>query len=382
MKIRMWMTVMALFFIMTGCVEKRKQEKAIIYIGTYTGKTSEGIYVYKMDMNTGALERLHVIGNIENPSFLTIDSRNEFLYSVHELNNYQGQRTGAIRSFKIDPDTWNLTLLSEQPSFGEHPCHVTVTETGDYVFLANYTSGSVSMFPVQDGMIAVMSDTAQHVGFGPNKNRQQSPHAHSVNLSPDGCFLYVMDLGIDKIMIYDVYSTPGQLTPADPPFVNTAPGAGPRHFTFHPNGKIAYVINELNSTITSYMYAAENGLLTEIETVQTLPADFDGQNTTADIHITPDGRFLYGSNRGHDSLVIFKIDAQTGKLALVGHQSVLGQTPRNFAIDPTGAFLLVANQNSDNIVVFSINKATGELQDTGHRAEVSLPVCIKMVSPN
>ncbi len=382
MNIRMWVAVMALFFMMTGCAGKSLHKKTILYVGTYTGKTSEGIYVYELDMSSGALTPLHTVGDIENPSFLAIDSNSKYLYSVHELNNYHGERTGAIRSFKIDPDTWNLTLLSEQPSFGEHPCHVTVTETGDYVFLANYTSGSVSMFPVHDGVIEAMSDTAQHVGSGPNKGRQQGPHAHSVNLSPDGRFLYVMDLGIDKIMIYDLQAIPGQLTPAETPFVKTAPGAGPRHFTFHPNGKIAYAINELNSTITSYMYAAENGLLTEIETVQTLPADFGGQNTTADIHITPDGRFLYSSNRGHDSLVIFKIDGQTGKLELVGHQSVLGQTPRNFAIDPTGAFLLVANQNSDNIVVFSINKATGELQDTGHRAEVSLPVCLKVVSPN
>lgn len=381
MKFGLWTSFLMLSLLVAGCAEKTMQKNAIFYIGTYTGQGSEGIYAYKLDMQTGALQQLHAIGDVENPSFLAIDSNNEFLYSVHELNNYQGQRTGAIRSFKIDPDKWNLTLLSEQPSFGEHPCHVTVTKNGDYVFLANYTSGSVSMFPVKNGVIEAASDTAQHVGSGPNAGRQKGPHAHSVNLSPDGKFLYVMDLGIDKIMIYDIVTNSGELTPANPPFIKTAPGAGPRHFTFSPNGKFAYVINELNSTITSYSYNAENGSLTEIETVDTLPSDFDGQNTTADIHITPDGRFLYGSNRGHDSLAIFKIDEQTGQLELIGHQSVVGKTPRNFAIDPTGAFLLVANQNSDNIVVFKINKETGELQDTGHRAEVSMPVCVRFVNP-
>ncbi len=373
----------SLIMIMTllGCVEK-PDNNTIFYIGTYTGKTSEGIYAYNMNNTTGALELLHTIGDIENPSFLAIDSNNEFLYSVHELNTFQGKRTGAIRSFKIDSDTGNLELLSEQPSFGEHPCHVTVTDNGDYVFLANYTSGSISMFPVKNGVIEAASDTAQHIGSGPNERRQQAAHAHSVTLSPDGRFLYALDLGIDKIMIYDIASNPGQLTPADPPFVHTAPGAGPRHFTFHPSGKYAYAINELNSTITAYSYNAQNGFLNEIETVNTLPGDFDGSNTTADIHITPDGRFLYGSNRGHDSLAIFKIDEQSGTLELVGRQSVLGKTPRNFAIDPSGSFLLAANQNSDQIVVFKIDKDAGLLQDTGHRAEVSMPVCIKFLTMN
>ena len=357
----------------------KTSNELIVYVGTYTSKGSEGIYVYKLHMETGELLPLHSVGDIENPSYLAIDSQQRYLYSVHELNDYQGKRTGAVRSFKIDPDTWDLQLLSEQPSFGEHPCYVAVDKTDNYVLLANYTSGSISMFPVQDGVLQAASDTAQHVGSGPKKGRQKGPHAHSINVSPDGRFAYAVDLGIDNIQIYKLDLENGLLLPNDPPFVKTAPGAGPRHFTFHPNGEFAYVINELNSTITAYRYIAQNGSLAEIQTVKTLPADFSGSNTCADIHVSPDGNYLYGSNRGHDSIAIFRVDSGNGELQLVGHESTRGKTPRNFAIDPTGTYLLAANQDSDNIVVFRINKKTGELLATGNEAEVSMPVCIKMV---
>lgn len=353
--------------------------KQILYVGTYTAKGSEGIYVFQLDSETGSLEHLHTVSTAENPSFLAIDSQNMFLYAVHELNDYQGAHSGAVRSFRINPETWNIILINEQPSFGEHPCHVTVTKRGDYVLLANYTSGSISIYPVNGGLLEMASDTAQHVGSGAHANRQQGPHAHSVNVSPDDRFLYAVDLGIDQIKIYDLAASPGILTPAEPSFVKTAPGAGPRHFTFHPNGQCAYVINELNSTITAYAVDAVSGALAEIQTIATLPSDFAGNNSCADIHVTPDGKFLYGSNRGHDSLVLFSIGAD-GKLALTGHESVRGKTPRNFAIDPTGTFLLVANQNTDNIVVFRINSKSGELSYTGHEAKVSMPVCIAFVN--
>lgn len=354
-------------------------KELIVYVGTYTSEGSEGIYVYNLQMQTGELKLLHSIGGIENPSFLAIDSKRHFLYSIHELNNYQGKRTGAVRSFKIDPKTWELQLLSEQPSFGEHPCYVAVDKTDNYVLLANYTSGSISMFPVQEGVLQAASDTAQHVGSGPNERRQTGPHAHSINVSPDGRFAFAADLGIDKIMIYKLDLEDGTLIPNDPPFVATAPGAGPRHFAFHPDGTFAYVINELNSTITAYRYDAQHGRLSDLQTVGTLPDDFSGNNTCADTHVSPNGRFLYGSNRGHDSLVIFRIHPDSGELQLVGHESTRGQTPRNFAIDPTGTFLLAANQDSDSIVVFRINRETGELQFTGHEAKASMPVCIKMI---
>lgn len=374
--------IIALFSSCSQEANKMKQSGTqIVYVGTYTSKGSDGIYVYKLNMANGELTRLHSVKDVENPSFLAIDPAGGYVYAVHELNNYQGKRTGAVRSFKIDPQTWDLTYLSEQPSYGEHPCQVTTTPDGKFVLLANYTSGSVSMFPTKEGMIQAASDTAQHVGGGPNTGRQEGPHAHSVTISPDGRFAYAADLGNDKIYIYDLKKQPGILTPANPPFVRTAPGAGPRHFAFHPNGKFAYIITELKSTITAFAYNSDSGALKEIETVSTLPPDFSGESFCADIHITPDGRFLYGSNRGHNSLAIFKIDAASGKLQSVGFQSTLGEWPRNFAIDPTGTWLLAANKNSDNIVVFRIHKKTGELEATGAEAHVSMPTCIKILIP-
>jgi len=359
----------------------RNVREYIVYIGTYTQESSEGIYVYRFDRRSAELIHLYTVSDVENPSFLAIDSQQRFLYAVHELNEYQGQRTGAVRSFRIDPSTWNLDRLSEQPSFGEHPCHVAVHPQDNLVLLANYTSGSVSLFPVVDGVLQTAGDTAQHVGSGPNLRRQKGPHAHSVTFSPDGRYVYAADLGIDKLMIYRMDTEKGVLIPNNPQHVSTSPGAGPRHMTFHPNGKYAYVINELNSTITAYRYDPQSGGLEEFQTLSTLPDTFTGNNTCADIHTTPDGRFLYGSNRGHDSLVICKVDKKSGILSVVGRQSVLGETPRNFAVDPAGEHVLVANQNSDSIVVFRINKRTGLLTDTGNRTKVSMPVCVKMISP-
>ena len=353
----------------------------IVYVGTYTSKGSDGIYVFKMDLENGRLTPLHSVKDVENPSFLAVAPDKNYLYAVHETNHFQGRRTGAVRSFAIDRKTWNLSYLSEQPSFGEHPCHVTTTSDGGAILLTNYSSGSISIFPVKAGVIQAVSDTAQHSGTGPNMSRQEGPHAHSVTISPDGRFAYAADLGVDKIYIYDLKKEPGKLVPATPPFARTAPGAGPRHFTFNPNGAFAWVINELNSTITAFKVNQKSGALVEIQTLSTLPPDFDGKNSCADIHISPDGEFLYGSNRGHDSIAIFKIDTETGLLQTRGWQSTLGKTPRNFAIDPTGDFLLAANQNSDNIVVFRRDKESGQLSPTGNEAHVSMPVCIKLVTP-
>ena len=352
-----------------------------VYVGTYTSEESEGIYAYKLDKQTGDMTPLHVAKNIENPSFLEISADKKYLYSVHELNNYKGKRTGAVRSFQIDGETGNLTLLSEQPSNGEHPCHVSVTPDGAFVLLANYSSGSVAMFPSDNGALQVACDTAQHVGSGPNKSRQKGPYAHSINISPDGRFAFSPDLGCDKIMNYIIDTERAVLVPnPKQKFLSTTSGAGPRHFTFHPNGKLAFAIHELNSTITAFKYDKTDGILTEIETVSTLPKDYTDESTCADIHVSPDGAFLYGSNRGHDSLAIFKIDAANGTLALVGFEPTGGKTPRNFGIDPSGAFLLAANQDSDTIVVFQIDKKTGLLTKTAVEANISKPVCVEFVA--
>lgn len=376
--------ILLLMSALTAChketLSMSPSKELVIYVGTYTSKGSEGIYVYKFDPATGALNLLHAVADAENPSFLAIDANQRFLYAVHENNDYLGKNQGSVRAFKIDPETWNLTSLNEQPSLGAHPCFAAVDQSGALLALANYTGGNIALLPINsDGSLQPPSDMVQHVGSGANPQRQEGPHAHSVNFSPDGDFVLAADLGIDKIMIYQVDQQNGKLIPNNPPFTKTASGAGPRHLTFDPTGKRAYVINELNSTITVYAYNPQNGSLSQIETVSSLPADFHGANSCADIHITPDGRFLYGSNRGHDSLAIFKIDEKTGRLTAAGHASSGGKTPRNFAIDPTGNYLLAANQSTGNVVVFRINQQDGSLTQS-HEVKVSMPVCVRIMA--
>ncbi|MBN1998404.1 lactonase family protein [candidate division KSB1 bacterium] len=354
----------------------------IVYVGSYTSNPSEGIYVYQMDRESGELTLKHTVGNITNPSFLTLDSQHRFLYAVQEVSNYNGEFQGAVSAFLVDQKSWNLTPINSQPSFGTSPCYVAVDGNDHFAMLANYSSGTLALYPLkEDGSLASASHVVQHEGSSVNKNRQNEPHAHSVNPAPNNRFVLAADLGIDKILVYQLDSAGGKLLPNDPPSVSTQPGAGPRHFTFSPDGRFCYVINELNSSLAVYSWDAEAGELKSVETFSTLPQDYKGTNSCADVHITPDGRFLYGSNRGLDSLSIFSIDSETGKLTPAGYQSTMGQTPRNFAIDPTGTFLLVANQNSDNVVVFRINKQSGELTETGCVVSVSKPVCIKVVLP-
>ena len=349
-------------------------ERAVwVYVGAYAHGDSEGIYVYRMDMETGALRRVSVAGGVENPSFLTLHPNGHYLYAVNEL----GEPGGMVSAFAIDAETGSLTFLNKQDAHGTATCHISVDDAGAYVYIANYSSGTAAVYPIlPDGRLGVAGDVVQHAGSGPHVQRQQGPHAHSINLSPDNRFAFVADLGIDKVMVYDIATTPGKLLPRTP--VGGAPGAGPRHFTFHPNGRYAYLINEMGNTITVFAYAAESGALTEVQTVPTLPEAFTGENTTADIHFVPSGKFLYGSNRGHDSIVLYAVDAETGKLRYIAHTTTQGKTPRNFAIDPTGTFLLAANQDSDNIVVFRIDAETGRLTPTGHDVQVSKPVCVKL----
>jgi 6-phosphogluconolactonase len=255
---------------------------------------------------------------------------------------------------------------------------VAIDQTGQFALVANYSSGSASILPVQeDGSLGEASDFKQHQGFGPNERRQQGPHAHSVTLSPDNRFAFVADLGIDRMMIYQLDLDKGKLIPNDPPWAETYPGAGPRHFAFHPNGRYAYIINELGSSVSAFAYDAARGSLRELQTLSTLPERFKGRNTCADVHISADGKFLYGSNRGHDSIALFSIDSSTGTLAAIGHESTRGKTPRNFGLDPSGSFLLAANQDTNNVVAFSVDQETGLLSPTGHQIEVPAPVCVK-----
>jgi 6-phosphogluconolactonase len=358
---------------------KQNSEEVRVYIGTYTGGKSEGIYVYRLAAS-GDLEFISVAKEVDNPSFLAIAPQQDFLYSVSEVGNLAGKPSGGVSAFSIDKTTGELTFLNQQASHGTSPCHLSIDATGQYILVANYGSGSAAVLPVlSGGELGEATDVAQHSGSGADPRRQKGPHAHSIVLDRTNRFAFVPDLGLDKIMIYQLDLTRGKLKPNDEPWAKVNAGSGPRHFTFHPGGGYAYVINELDSTLTAFTYDETNGRLREIQTISALPEDFSDTSHCADVHILPSGRFLYGSNRGHDSIVVCEIDKDTGKLTCVGYESTQGKSPRGFAIDPTGNFLLAANQNSDSVVTFRIHQETGELTPTGHITEVSMPVCLKMI---
>ena len=355
-------------------------KEVFLYVGTYASGKSKGIYVYRMDLSSGALKFTSAVTGVVNPSFLAIGPRQRYLYAVCEVSRFGDKPGGAVSAFRIDPKTGELTYLNRQPSGGTGPCHLSVDKKGKFVVVANYAGGSVSVLPIEDdGRLGKVSDVVQHQGSSVNPQRQKGPHPHSVNLDRANRYVFVPDLGLDKIMIYKLDLTHGKLKPNDEPWARVKAGAGPRHFAFHPNGTYAYAINELNSTLTAFAYDEKHGRLREIETVSTLPEDFKGGNHCADVHVSPSGKFIYGSNRGHDSIVIFAIDEDTGKLTYVDHEPTQGRTPRNFAIAPTGTFILAANQNSDTIVTFRIDRPTGRFLPTGHVAEVPRPVCLKMI---
>jgi 6-phosphogluconolactonase len=362
-------------------------QEMLVYIGTYTTNTkSEGIYVYKLNLSSGELLPHKIVKGAVDPSYLAIDKSHRFLYAVNETEEYEGKKSGAVSAYAIDEKTGDLTFLNKQTSMGGAPCFVTVSDNGKFALVANYTGGSVASFPIEkDGRLSAVIDLKQHIGSSVNKNRQSSAHAHSITLDEKNNYAIACDLGLDKAVIYKFDEKSGVLQVNDAQsFFQTKAGAGPRHFAFHPNGKFAFLINELDSTIISLKYDREKGALSEIQMVKTIPENYAraADNSGADLHISPDGKFLYGSNRGHNSIISFKIDVETGKLEYVENISTGGKTPRNFAIDPTGNFLLAANQNSDNIVVFRIDKANGKLENTNFTAVVPKPVCLKLIPGN
>jgi 6-phosphogluconolactonase len=353
----------------------------LVYVGTYTSGKSEGIYLYRLNLVSGELKHLATTKGVKDPSFVALAPSRRYLYAVNEVEEFAGKKSGAVSAFAVDQRTGELRLLNQQPSLGGAPCYVVVDQTGKFVLVANYVGGNVAVLPVRsDGSLGEATDVKQDLGSSINTERQEGPHAHCIVLDPGNRFAYTCDLGIDKIMIFRFDSRRGKLIPSTAPFVQVKPGAGPRHLTFHPSGKFAYVINEMHATVTAFAHDRAQGNLKEVQTVPTLPTDFTGENTSADIHVSPDGRFLYCSNRGHDSIAAFKINPLNGKLTFTAHESTGGKTPRNFAIDPTGAFLLVANQHSDNIVTFRRDPKTGRLSATGQVAEVPSPVCLKFTT--
>jgi 6-phosphogluconolactonase len=354
----------------------------LVYVGTYTSGRSEGIYLYRLDLSDGSLKHAGTTKGVVNPSYLTLDRGRRFLYAVNEVEEFEGKKSGAVSAFAIDRATGDLRFLNQRPSKGGAPCYLTADDAGRHVLVANYVGGNVAVLSVlKDGSLGEATDVRQDEGFGPNHERQEGPHAHCVVLDSSNRHVYSCDLGTDKVMIYRFDARAGKLIPNAQPWVQLKPGAGPRHFIFHPGGRFAYVMNELASTVTAFAHDGARGTLKEMQTVSALPSDFKGANTGADIHVTPDGRFLYCSNRGHDSIAAFRVEAKTGELSSNGHTPSGGKTPRNFAIDPTGKFLLTANQNSDTIVTFRIDPTTGALQATGNTADVPSPVCLKLTAP-
>lgn len=353
-----------------------------VYVGTYTrGSDSQGIYQLRLDGKTGKLSHVRTTGNVENPSFLAIHPNQKYLYAVNETGDYQGTKTGAVSSFAIDADSGELKFLNQKSSRGADPCHLVVDATGKHVLVANYSGGNICSLPIRkNGKLKESGSFVQHTGSSVNPARQTAPHAHSINLDKQNQHAIVADLGIDQLLVYQFTPSDGALKPNSIPGIKMAPGAGPRHFTFHPTGKWGYVINELNLTITAMAYDAQNGSFQEIQTISTVPAGTTlKRNSTAEVQVHPSGKFLYGSNRGPDSLAMYRIDEQTGKLTSIGFQSTGGAIPRNFKIDPTGKYLLAANQNTHNVVVFKINPKTGLLEKTGHEIHVPKPVCIKFL---
>jgi 6-phosphogluconolactonase len=352
------------------------KSELIVYIGTYTTGRSEGIYVCLLDLASGQLRQVDVAKGVANPSFLTVDPKRRFLYAVNEVKEFEGKAAGAVSAFSIDDRTGALKLINQQSSGGPGPCHLSLDGTGKFLLVANYDAGSVEVLPIREGALGAPTDFVQHRGSSVNPNRQVGPHAHCVVTDKSNRRVFVSDLGLDKIMIYAFDSRTGKLTSNEKPWAQTKPGAGPRHFAFHNNGRWAYVINELDSTMSAFAYDRASGELRETQTISTLPASFSGKSYCAELQVALSGKFLYGSNRGHDSIVVFSIDQTTGRLSVVDHTSTQGKVPRNFAIDPAGRWLLAANQNSDNVVSFAMDPRSGKLSPTRHSIEIPAPVCV------
>jgi 6-phosphogluconolactonase len=352
-------------------------------VGTYTDGASRGIYRFELDPASGASTEPALAGESENPSFLALHPNGRVLYAVNEVGRFGGGRTGAVSAFAIDPATGGLSRLNQQPSAGADPCHLVVDRAGRNVLVANYSGGNVAVLPLgADGRLQPASAVRQHAGRGPDRARQEGPHAHQIVLDAAERFAFAVDLGADRIFTYRFDAAAGRLEPSDPRTAALEPGSGPRHVAWHPSGKVLYAINELRSTLTVLRYDPARGALEAVQTITTLPAGFRAENTTAEVAVSPDGRFLYGSNRGHDSLAVFAIDGATSLLTAVGHVPTGGRSPRHFAIDPSGRWLLSANQGTDSVTVFRLDPATGLPSPAGKPIAVSKPVCVLFVPPS
>ena len=373
------MRIFSLIFVAVLILPLRAAPKELlVYIGTYTRTEEQGIHWLKLNLGSGKLTAVGKLAGQKNPSFLAIHPNKKFLYAVNEIGNYNGEKAGGVSAYAIDSESGALTFLNQQSSKGGAPCHLVVDATGRNVLVANYTGGSVASLPIaRNGRLRKASAFVQHTGSSVLVPRQSAPHGHSINVSPGNKFAVAADLGMDKVLVYGFDAKQGALKSAG--FAKVAPGAGPRHFAFHPNGKFGYVINEITLTVTAFGWNEGQGRLNEVQTITTLPEERAKGMSTAEVQVHPSGKFLYGSNRGHNTIAVFAVDSASGKLKAVQHQSTLGKTPRNFGIDPTGQFLIAANQSSGDIFTFRINQATGKLTPTGHKIEIPMPVCVKFL---
>lgn len=350
-------------------------EHYTVFVGTYTDKGAQGIYAYRFDTAAGKLTPIGVAAHTDNPSFLTISKDHKYLYAVNENPDIKGPYKGGVSAYSIDPKTAKLTLINRVPSKGNAPCYLSLDHTGRMLMVANYYSGTVTAYPIQaNGGIGASTFFVELKGSGPDKDRQDMAHAHETKVSPDNRFVIVPDLGSDKLWIYSIDPAVAQLHPAAKPFASVHAGFGPRHITFHPNGRWAYSLSELSGQVTGFHYDTPTGGLTEFQSISALAPDFKAHNQSAEIQIHPNGRFLYASNRGPDTISLFLIDPVTGKLTAGERMSSGGKEPRNFEIDPTGTYVLSANQISGDIVTFRIDQKTGHLTPTGDKVQLSEPV--------
>ena len=365
--------MLGLNLILSLSLWSQKAKDQFLIIGTYTSEKSEGVYVYKFNTETGDNSFVSSV-KTSNPSFVAVSPDKKFVYAVNEDD------PGTVTAFSFNRSNGQLTQLNQQPSHGRHPCYITIDKNGKWVIVGNYSSGTIAVYPTnKDGSLGRATDSVLHEGSSVNSERQEAAHVHATVLSKNNKTLYVPDLGMDMVVMYNLDNKTGKLKEFSTPFVATEPGAGPRHIDIHPSGKYAYLMEEMNGGVS--VYKIENdGFLSLLQNISALPRDFNGAVGSADIHVSPDGKFLYCSNRGESNTIgIFSINQSNGQLNWIDHQSTLGKTPRNFNVDPTGNFLLVANQNSDEIVIFKRDKQAGLLTDTGKRINVSKPVCLKWI---
>ena len=347
----------------------------LIFVGTYTTDKSEGIYVFRLEDASGKLEQINLAPNVENPSYLEIHPSGKYLYAVNEIEK------GLLSSFAINVKTGGIKLLNQQSSLGNAPCHISIDKSGRCALITNYESGNICAYSIgYDGNLSEAKSNIQHYGKSSDPVRQKGPHAHSINIDPNNRFAVVADLGLDQVLVYRLNTTNAKLELNNSPLVQLPGGQGPRHLDFHPSCKYVYLINEIGNSVSALKYDASYGNLSEIQRVSALPHDFGNKNQCADIHVHPSGKFVYGSNRGHNSIFIAGIDQESGRLNALNFQTTGGINPRNFAIEPRGKYLFVANSVSNNIVTFKIDQDSGLLEPNGHFTEVPTPVCIKILA--